>query len=73
MSMAELIMTLVVAIIVFGPARLPMAARHLGLFIKTINRYKQHFSQWWQQQLNEAQLLENTKKAEEVDKQYHSN
>lgn len=70
MSSAELFVTLVVALIVFGPSKLPMLARHLALLVGTVNRLKAQAFAVWQQQLNEMQLQENTKKAKEADEHY---
>ncbi len=72
MSISELLLTVFVAVIVFGPDKLPMLAKHIGLAVKKLNRLKEQFSEFWQQQLNEAQLLENTQKAEKVDGDYQS-
>ncbi len=70
MSAAELLLTGMVALIVFGPSRLPMLARHLGLFYKKAGQLKEQLHSYWDDQLKELQLLENTGKAEEADKQY---
>lgn len=67
---AELLVIFIVALIVFGPEKLPMLARHLGLLVRQFNRLKAHAATLWQQQLNEYQLQENKRKAEEADKQY---
>lgn len=70
MSSGELLLTLIVALIVFGPSKLPMLATHLGLLMRKINQFKEHVSSFWQQQLNEIQLQENQRKAEKVDEEY---
>lgn len=70
MSSGELILTFIVALIVFGPSKLPMLATHLGLLMRKINLIKEHVSSFWQQQLKEHQLQENQRKAEHVDEQY---
>jgi len=67
---AEILLTLIVALIVFGPNKLPMLARHLGKFIKLFNYYKIKIFLLLQQQLNEQQLEENKKKAESADITY---
>lgn len=68
MNLAELLLTLVIALIVFGPERLPSVARHLGKLFGYANRYKQRALQWWEEQKKELQLQENIKKAEQIDK-----
>ncbi len=70
MSSGELLLTLIVALIVFGPSKLPMLATHLGLLIRKINQIKEQATAFWQQQLNEHQLQENQRRAEQGDKQY---
>ena len=69
MSM-ELLLIFIVALIVFGPKKLPMLASHLGLLMRKLNHLKAQATAFWQQQLNEHQLQENERKAEEADKQY---
>ncbi|QBR83150.1 preprotein translocase subunit TatB [Legionella israelensis] len=71
MSMAELLLILFVAVIVFGPSKLPMLARHLGLIFKKMDKLKQQANEIWQQHLKEVQLSDNTQKAQEADLQYH--
>lgn len=70
MSSGELLLTFIVALIVFGPSKLPMLATHLGLLMRKINQFKEHATSFWQQQLNEIQLQENQRKAEIVDEEY---
>lgn len=70
MSTGELLLTLLVALLVFGPDKLPMLAKHLGQFIRCLDRYKQQAHAIWQQQLNEQQLQENTRKAQKADAVY---
>jgi sec-independent protein translocase protein TatB len=71
MSGGELLLTLVVALFVFGPKKLPMLAYHLCKMFAHINRYKQQAVVFWQQQINQQQLQENLKKAEQADVNYH--
>ncbi|KTD65592.1 TatB protein (twin arginine translocation) [Legionella santicrucis] len=66
----EILVILVVALIVFGPKKLPMLATHLGLLLRKINQLKAQAVALWQQQLNEIQLHENQRKAKEADEQY---
>jgi Sec-independent protein translocase protein TatA len=67
---AELLLILIVALIVFGPNKLPMLASHLGLLMRKINHLKNQASRLWEQQVQELQLEDNKRKAEEADKQY---
>lgn len=67
MSLAELLVTLFVALIVFGPQKLPEVASRLGRVFFKLNRLKQQFSTAWQKQLDQEQLRENTRKAEKAD------
>jgi sec-independent protein translocase protein TatB len=70
MMSGEVLVIFVVAIIVFGPSKLPMLAEHLGKLFRQINILKQKASTFWQDQLNEQQLLENQRKAEKADASY---
>lgn len=67
----ELLLIFIVALIVFGPTKLPMLATHLGLLVRKVNQLKTHMMNLWQQQLNEIQLQENKRKAEEADQHYN--
>ena len=73
MSSGELLLTFIVALIVFGPSKLPMLATHLGLLMRKINQLKEQAASFWQQQINEHQLQENQRKAELADEQYKNN
>ncbi len=70
MSAGELLLTLLIGLLVFGPSKLPMLAHHLGQLIKQLNHYKQKIATFWQAQLNEQQLQENIKKASKADRKY---
>ncbi len=67
---SELLVIFIVALVVFGPKKLPMLANHLGLFIRHLTQLKTTVSLFWQQQLNALQLEENKRKAEAADKKY---
>jgi Tat protein translocase TatB subunit len=67
---SELLVIIIVALIVFGPQKLPMLATHLGLLVRKISQFKAQAAVFWQQQLKEYQLQENTRKAEKADKHY---
>ena len=68
MSSGELLLTTIVTLAVFGPKKLPMLATHLARFIRQISHIKAQASTLWLQQLNQLQLQENIRKAEECDK-----
>ncbi|KTD52032.1 TatB protein (twin arginine translocation) [Legionella quinlivanii] len=70
MNSAELLVIAIVAVIVFGPGKLPMLAEHLGKLFRQFNRFRDQASQFWQQQMNEQQLKENERKAKEADSVY---
>ena len=71
MSTGQLLLTLLVALLVFGPDKLPMLARHLGQAIARLERYKQQAIALWQTHSNEQLLQENQRKAHEADAVYH--
>ncbi len=70
MSASQLLVIACIALVVFGPKKLPMLATHLGLCLKLLNKFKQQAQILWQQMLLEQQLEENKKKALEADKTY---
>lgn len=70
MSSGELLLTFIVALIVFGPSKLPMLATHLGILLRKINQFKEQATSFWHQQIQEHQLQENQRKAGQADKQY---
>ena len=71
MSMGELILTALVALLVFGPERLPTLARHLGALVQRAHHYKQQALLFLEEQKLALQLQENMKKADEADKKYN--
>ncbi|KTD18599.1 sec-independent protein translocase protein TatB [Legionella lansingensis] len=70
MSGGEILLTIVVAIIVFGPNKLPMLAEHLGKLFRHFAALKQQATTFWQEQLNQQQLQDNLRKAERADALY---
>lgn len=70
MNLNELLLTFFVALVVFGPKKLPMLAYHLGKLAGRIYQFKQQATAFWQTQVDEQQLQENRKKAEKVDGYY---
>ena len=72
MSLAELLIIFLVALIAFGPKQLPMVARHLARGAKILTHYKEQVAQIWHSHVNEMQLKDNEEKASEADKRYQS-
>jgi sec-independent protein translocase protein TatB len=70
MSISELLLTLMVALIAFGPKKIPMLAQNLGQLVRWVHRYKRELTLFWQRQLHEQVLQENNKKAEKADRDY---
>ena len=70
MSVGELLLILIVALIVFGPKRLPMLAHHLGKWVSHLSHYKQKATVFWQQQQHEQTLQDNIKKAKDAETRY---
>lgn len=70
MSSGELLLTVIVAFVVFGPSKLPMLAADLGLLIRKMNQIKVRAVAFWHQQLKASQLQENLRKAELGDELY---
>lgn len=70
MSLAELIVIFLVALVVFGPKQLPLLAKNLSQSMSALQQIKQKMTDFWQEQLNEQQLIENSEKAAEADKLY---
>ena len=67
---SELVLIIIIAMIVFGPNKLPMLARHLSHALKQFNALKQQAANIWQGYLNEIQLQDNQQKAKLADQQY---
>lgn len=72
MNVNELLVIAVVAIIVFGPGKLPMLAEHLGKVMRLVNQLRQQAQDFWQSQLKQQQLLENKHKAAKADAIYQN-
>lgn len=71
MSTGELLLTSLIALLVFGPERLPTLARQLGTLVKRANHYKQQALLFLEKQKLDHELQENIKKANEADKKYN--
>lgn len=72
MNFSELLVILVVALVVFGPERLPTMARRLGLWASKFHQLKSKWDQELEQQLHQFKLQENEEKAKAADKKYLS-
>ena len=70
MSLAELMLILIVAMVVFGPSRLPKLVRHLERIFTYLNKVRSQLSKLWDAQLRTLQLEENQQKAKQADKAY---
>lgn len=73
MISGQLFLTMLIALLVFGPKKLPMLARHVGRFVARLEYYRQQLMILWQSLLHQQQLLENTRKASEADTIYQNN
>ena len=67
MSLGELLVIILVMVFVFGPKKLPMLARHLGLVVQKIARVQYALSQIWRAYMQEQTFRENLQKAEKVE------
>lgn len=70
MNIFEWLVIATVALIVLGPERLSDVAIGLGKFVRKINLISDSIKTQFDQHLQEEQLRQNTKRAEEVDKSY---
>lgn len=73
MSISETLIILMVALVVFGPEKLPELAKHLGKLIAKGRQIKAQLEQQLHQQQLHFDLDENIKKAAEADKKYNDN
>lgn len=72
MTTGELLLTALVALVVFGPKQLPMLARRLGRITRQTEQMKQRLTHYLENQHNQIQLGERLKKANIADKAYQS-
>lgn len=73
MSGGELLLTGFVALIVFGPSKLPGFLKHIGFVLSKLNALKERAHLLWQVEMKKEALLENEKKALVADKEYQGN
>jgi sec-independent protein translocase protein TatB len=73
MSSGELLLTGFVAVIVFGPTKLPELLKHMGLVVAKLHALKEQVHLFWQKEIQEEQLRENESKALVADKEYKAN
>ena len=70
MNLMELLLTLMVALIAFGPKKLPMLAHHLGRLAARLNVYQQQWTKFYEAERHAHQLQENIKKAAAAELEY---
>lgn len=70
MSSAELLLVFLVALLVFGPNKLPLLARDLGLLAKKSRQWQRQLLLYWQQIQLQQQLADNSEKAAKADDLY---
>lgn len=67
MSLAELVLILIVALVAFGPNQLPDLANKLGKFYLKVTRIKTKWSEFLYEQKQQLILEENIEKAREAE------
>lgn len=67
MSLAELVLILIVALVAFGPNQLPHLANKLGKFYLKVTRIKTKWSEFLYEQKQQLILEENIEKAREAE------
>ncbi|MDP3558822.1 MAG: preprotein translocase subunit TatB [Legionellaceae bacterium] len=70
MNLAECLLTLLVALLVFNPKQLPMLVKHLAKVWRMTQRSQTIFRSWWDEQLKHLRLQENEHKAQAADQYY---
>ncbi len=70
MSILELSLIFFVAIIVFGPNKLPQLSKDLARLLSTIARMRARLNRYIQEELAIIELENNKKKAQEAEKLY---
>jgi sec-independent protein translocase protein TatB len=73
----ELLLILVVALIIFGPKKLPQLARSFGKSVAEFKRASEEFKQQWEKEVDMAEFEEKKNKTElslvEAEDQYNQN
>jgi len=69
-NLSEILVIVVVALIVFGPERLPAIARRSGQWWRQWQHLKNQLDQQVETQMNHYRLSENEAKAQEADQTY---
>lgn len=72
MSLSELLLILIVALVVFGPDKLPELAKTLGRLFLKMQRLKERFSHLLYEQKQQFQLHDNISKAEAAEKKHRA-
>ncbi len=72
MSLGEVLLIFVVALLVLGPGKLPILMRHMVRLWKKLEDWRFQWNFFWQEQEKQQTLIENSSRAEIGDEQYHS-
>lgn len=72
MSSGQIFLTLAVAVVVLGPDKLPLFARHVGHVVRYYRRLQRSLLRIWQQEMNTQQLQKNIERACEADMKYRA-
>lgn len=70
MASTELLLILLVALVAFGPKKLPLLATNLGKLARSFILFKKKVAIFIETQSKELDLWENKQKAEEADEKY---
>jgi len=69
MSLAELLIILVVALVVFGPDKLPMLAETLGRLVGKLQKLKEQWHHQLDMSVKQQQLEDNERRANAIEQQ----
>jgi len=72
MSLGEVLMIFVVALLVLGPGKLPILMRHMVRIWKKLEDWRSQWYSFWQEQEKQQKLIENRTRAEIGDERYQS-
>lgn len=73
MSLGEMLVILVVALLAFGPDKLPSLAKNIARVIEKLQAFKMQLQTEIDSTLKEQQYQENLRKAESVEKSIRNN